>query len=38
MHGDKRKGSVVEFLKAAVARYAALAAKVKRLLTDNGSA
>jgi transposase InsO family protein len=38
MHGDERKGSAVDFLKAAVAHYAALGVKIKRLLTDNGSA
>ena len=38
MHGDERKGSAVQFLKAAVAHYAALGVKVSRLLTDNGAA
>lgn len=38
MHGDERKGSAVEFLKAAVAHYAALGVKIERLLTDNGAA
>lgn len=38
MHNDERKDSAVEFLKAAVAHYAALGVKIKRLLTDNGSA
>jgi transposase InsO family protein len=38
MHGDERKGSAVEFLKAAVAHYAALGVTIKRLITDNGSA
>ena len=38
MHADERKGSAVAFLKAAVAHYAALGVKIKRLLTDNGSA
>jgi transposase InsO family protein len=38
MHPDERKLSAVDFLKAAVAHYAALGVKIKRLLTDNGSA
>jgi transposase InsO family protein len=38
MHTDERKESAVQALKAAVAHYAALGVKVKRLLTDNGSA
>ena len=38
MHSDERKGSAVEFLKAAVAHYAALGVKIERLITDNGSA
>lgn len=38
MHQDERKGSAVEFLKAAVAHYAALGVKIERLITDNGSA
>jgi transposase InsO family protein len=38
MHGDERKASAIEFLQAAVAHYAALGVKIKRLLTDNGSA
>ena len=38
MHADERKGSAVEFLKAAVAHYEALGVTVKRLITDNGSA
>jgi transposase InsO family protein len=38
MHGDERKESVVDFLKATVAHYKALGVTVKRLLTDNGSA
>jgi transposase InsO family protein len=38
MHGNERKDSAVTFLKAAVAHYAALGVKVKRLLTDNGGA
>ena len=35
---NERKESAVEFLKAAVAHYAALGVKIERLLTDNGSA
>lgn len=38
MHGDERKGSAVDFLKATVAHYAALGVKIKRLITDNGPA
>jgi transposase InsO family protein len=38
MHSDERKGSAVDFLKAAVAHYAALGVKIERLITDNGSA
>jgi transposase InsO family protein len=38
MHCDERKEAAVEFLRAAVAHYAALGVRVKRLLTDNGSA
>jgi transposase InsO family protein len=38
MHSDERKESAVQALKAAVAHYGALGVKVKRLLTDNGSA
>jgi transposase InsO family protein len=38
MHTDERKGSAVDFLKAAVAHYAALGVKIERLLTDNGAA
>ena len=38
MHPDERKGSAIEFLKASVAHYAAHGVKIKRLLTDNGSA
>lgn len=38
MHRDERKESVVDFLNATVAHYKALGVKVKRLLTDNGSA
>lgn len=38
MHADERKGSAIEFLRAAVAHYAAQGVRIKRLLTDNGSA
>ena len=38
MHSDERKGSAVDFLKAAVAHYAALGVRIERLITDNGSA
>lgn len=38
MHADERKGSAVAFLKAAVAHYAAIGVRIKRLITDNGSA
>lgn len=38
MHPDERKTSAVDFLKASVAHYAALGVKIKRLITDNGSA
>jgi transposase InsO family protein len=38
MYADERKDSAVAFLKAAIAHYAALGVKIKRLLTDNGSA
>jgi transposase len=38
MHEDERKGSAVAFLQAAVAHYAALGVRIKRLITDNGSA
>ena len=38
MHADERTGSAVDFLKAAVAHYAALGVKIVRLITDNGSA
>lgn len=37
-YADEREDSAVAFLKAAVAHYAALGVKIKRLLTDNGSA
>ena len=38
MHADERKSSAVSFLLAAVAHYEALGVKIKRLITDNGSA
>ena len=38
MHSNERKDSAVSFLLAAVAHYEALGVKVKRLITDNGSA
>jgi transposase InsO family protein len=38
MYPDERKTSAVEFLKASAAHYAALGVKIKRLITDNGSA
>jgi len=38
MHADERKDSAVKFLKASVAHYAAHGVRIKRLLTDNGSA
>jgi transposase InsO family protein len=38
MYADERKDSAVEFLKASVAHYAAHGVRIKRLLTDNGSA
>ncbi len=38
MHPDERKGSAVRFLMAAVTHYATLGVRVKRILTDNGSA
>ena len=38
MHADERKDSAVEFLKATVAHFAAHGVRIKRLLTDNGSA
>lgn len=38
MHVDERKDSAVAFLKASVAHYAALGVRIKRLITDNGSA
>ncbi|MFP5472247.1 MAG: IS481 family transposase [Gammaproteobacteria bacterium] len=38
MHADERKDSAVSFLLAAVAHYEQLGVKIKRLITDNGSA
>jgi transposase InsO family protein len=38
MHADERKNSAVAFLQASVAHYAAQGVRIKRLLTDNGSA
>ena len=38
MHADEQKASAVAFLKATVAHYAALGVRIKRLITDNGSA
>jgi transposase InsO family protein len=38
MHADEKKNSAVDFLKAAVAHYAALGVRIQRVLTDNGSA
>ena len=38
MYADETKLSAVAFLKAAVAHYAALGVRIKRLITDNGSA
>ena len=38
MHANERKDSAVSFLLAAVAHYEALGVKIKRLITDNGSA
>jgi transposase InsO family protein len=38
MHTDERKTTAVDFLKAAVAHYAALGVRIQRVLTDNGSA
>ena len=38
MYADETKQSAVAFLKAAVAHYEALGVRIKRLLTDNGSA
>ncbi|MDP9902860.1 transposase InsO family protein [Variovorax ginsengisoli] len=38
MHANERRDSAVNFLLAAVAHYDALGVKIKRLITDNGSA
>ena len=38
MHTDEKKGSAIAFLEASVAHYAAHGVRIKRLLTDNGSA
>jgi len=38
MHADERKSSASEFLRAAVAHYATRGVRIKRLMTDNGSA
>jgi len=38
MHPDERKSSAIAFLEASVAYYAAQGVRIKRLLTDNGSA
>ncbi len=38
MHSNERKSSAVAFLEASVAHYAAHGVRIKRLLTDNGSA
>lgn len=38
MHANERKDCAVSFLLAAVAHYEALGVKIKRLITDNGSA
>jgi transposase InsO family protein len=38
MHADEKKASTIDFLKAAVAHYAALGVRIQRVLTDNGSA
>lgn len=38
MYDDERKEAAVQFLKAAVAHYAALGMTLKRLITDNGPA
>lgn len=37
MNKDERKASAVAFLNAAVAYYARLGVKVRRVMTDNGS-
>ena len=38
VHADEKKVTAVDFLKAAVAHYAALGVRIQRVLTDNGSA
>lgn len=38
MHADEKKHHAVQFLRDAVAHYAKLGVRIKRLLTDNGSA
>lgn len=38
VHPDERKSSAVRFLMAAVTHYANLGVRIKRVLTDNGSA
>ena len=38
MQADEKKTAAVDFLKAAVAHYAALGVRIQRVLTDNGSA
>lgn len=38
MHPDERKESAMQFLRNAFAYYATLGVRIKRLLTDNGSA
>lgn len=38
VHADEKKTAAVDFLKAAVAHYAALGVRIQRVLTDNGSA
>ena len=37
LHGDERASSAVEHLRAAVAWYAGLGVRIRRLLTDNGA-
>ena len=38
VHADEQKTTTVDFLRAAVAHYAALGVRIQRVLTDNGSA
>jgi len=38
MHADERAGSAVQFLRTAVAYYRRLGVRIRRVLTDNGSA